>query len=885
MSEGKVSKSGRFLRFLVRLFPFDFRADHGREIEQTFRAQQRDAEQEGRAGLFRLWAEFVAGIFRTAPREHLSILRQDATYAVRRMRQSPGFTAVIVLTLALGIGANSAIFSVVNGVLLRPLPYSDGERLVRLRQLAPRLGVNSDSGFSEKEILDYRGQNQTLDSLVEYHSMVFILIGNEPYRVQTGVVSWEFFDIFGVRPLYGRTFRAEDDVSGTEGVLILSYPFWQRAFGGDPAVVGRVLQMNNRPHAVIGILPPLPQYPDENDVYMPVSHCPFRSSAQTRANRNARMSTVFARLKPGAQVGQVRADAATIAQRLQAAYPENYPANSGYTATADSLKSELTRGARTTFLVLLATAGFVLLIACANVANLALSRIVHREREIAIRAALGANRGRLVRQFLTESALLALAGGALGLLIASFSLDLLARFAARFTPRTGEIAVDANVLLFTLLASVLTGLIFGSLPALAVGGNVVSSLKEGGQASPGRGRHRARSALVVTQVALSLVLLAGAGLMMRSFVKLLQVQPGFNPENVLAARISVNFTKYSDPDVRKVQERFRSLYERIFRELEGQRQIVAIAATSSYPMMPGATPFTRPIQIEGHPVPEGQPAPRAELRTVTPEYFRVIGLPLVRGRIFSERDDMEAPPAVVVSQAMARHFWGEEDPIGKRIGLGNPPVWNEIVGIVGDVKEYGPGKDAPLEIYQPFAQGGFVGRIVVRTTADPLQLSEMLRTAVLKADPDAPADQFRTLEQVHSESVAAPRLTTLLLGIFAGLALVITATGIAGVLALGVSQRTHEIGIRMALGATPGQVLAMVLGQGLRLVFIGLALGMAGAVALTRLMSGLLFGVEPTDPLTFAAVSLVLIAVAVLACLLPARRASTIDPMLALRTE
>jgi predicted permease len=885
MHPEKPRFTDRILRFFVRLFPFDFRADHGREIEQTFHAQAREAAREGKAGLWRLWAEFIAGIFQTAPREHLSILRQDATYALRRMRQNPGFSAAIILTLALGIGANTAIFSVVNGVLLRPLPYGEGERLVRVWQEAPKLNV-FNTGHSEKEILDLQRQTRTLDGIVEYHSMVFILISAEPHRVQTGVVSPEFFDFFGVKTLVGRTFRAEDNVHGTEGVLILSYPFWQRVFGGDPTVVGRVLQMNNRPHTVIGILPPLPQYPDENDVYMPVSHCPFRSSPQTRENRRARMSTLFGRLKPGVPLEQAQADLRVIASGWQAEYPDAYPRNAEISSSAALLKDELTSGARRTFLVLLATAGFVLLIACANVANLTLSRAVHRERELAIRAALGANRGRLVRQLLTESAILSLAGGALALLMASATLGLLVNFASRFTPRTGEISIDASVLLFTLGASLLTGLIFGSLPALSAGSDLVHSLKEGGgRATLGSARHRARNALIVVQVAFSLILLTGAGLMLRSFVKLLQVNPGYNPENVLAARISLNFSKFSDPDIRKAQQKQRAFYENVLRNLEGQPGIVARAVTSTYPMMPGVHLMDRNIQVEGRPAAEGQPEPRAQVVTTTPEYFRTVGIPLVRGRVFEERDKDEAERVIIISQSMARHHWGEEDPIGRRVGWGTPVVWRQVVGVVGDVKEFGPAQATPFEIYQPYAQDGFVGRVVLRSTADPLRMVETLRNAVRQADPEQPVDQFRTLEQARGDIVAAPRLTTLLLGIFGALALVITAAGITGVLALSVSQRTHEIGIRMALGATPGDVNGMILRQGMKLVLVGMALGIAGSATLTRAMSGLLFGVEPGDPLTFVSVSALLILVAVVACLIPARRAASIEPMLALRTE
>jgi predicted permease len=387
------------------------------------------------------------------------------------------------------------------------------------------------------------------------------------------------------------------------------------------------------------------------------------------------------------------------------------------------------------------------------------------------------------------------------------------------------------------------------------------------------------------QVAFSLILLTGAGLMLRSFVKLLQVQPGFNPENVLAARISLNFTKFSDPDVRKAQQKQRAFYEAVLRNLDGRPGVLARAVSSIYPMMPGVQFFDSAIQVEGKPVPDGQPAPRATIISATPEYFRVVGIPLVRGRAFEDRDKDGAERVAVISQSMARHHWGHEDPIGRRVGWGNPVVWRQVVGVVGDVKEFGPAQATPFEIYQAYAQDGFVGRVVLRSAADPLQMVETVRTAVRQVDPEQPVDQFRTLEQARGDIVAAPRLTALLLGIFGSLALVITATGITGVLALSVSQRTHEIGIRMALGATPGEVNGMILRQGMRLVLVGLALGIAGSAALTRGISGLLFGIEPGDPVTFAGVSALLVFVAAVACLIPARRAASIEPMLALRTE
>ncbi|MBI3406187.1 MAG: ABC transporter permease, partial [Acidobacteria bacterium] len=441
MTEKALGLSTRIFHALLRLLPVDFRGAYAREMEDVFEAQQAQAAREGSVSVLRLWWDTLTGIFTTAPREHWEMLKQDTRYALRMMRRNPGFAVAAVLALALGIGANTAIFSVVYGVLIRPLPYGDGDRLVRIHQEAKLRNANN-IGFSEKEENDYRHQNHTLADLVEYHNMNFVLLGGEePIRINTGVVSPGFFSMFGVQPILGRDFRTDDDKPGVEGTLLLSYRFWADQFHGDRNIIGRKFQMNDRPHVVIGVLPPLPLYPDENDVYMPVSSCPFRSSPQTREARNGRMVQLFARMKPGATLDQVRSDMAVIASRLEAEYPADYPKSFGFTSSGDLLREEMTSGARQPFLVLLATSGFVLLIACANVANLTLSRLLRRERELAVRGALGAGRVRLLRQMLTESALLALAGGALGLLLAAAGSELLVRFAARFTPRAGEVSL------------------------------------------------------------------------------------------------------------------------------------------------------------------------------------------------------------------------------------------------------------------------------------------------------------------------------------------------------------------------------------------------------------------------------------------------------------
>ena len=810
-------------------------------------------------------------------------LLQDVRYGARILFRNPGFTVVAVLTLGLGIGANTAIFSVIYGVLMKPLPYTDGNQLVIVQQQAPLARVDN-LPFSFKEVLDYREQNHTLDAVVEHHTMSFILLGgNEPQRVQTGVVSANFFDVLGVKPLLGRTFVESDEEHGADAVLVLSYQYWWRSYGGDPSIIGRTFQMNNRPHTVVGVLPSIPQYPNEQDVYMPTSQCPSRASEQFKANRNSRMMSVFARMKPGVPVAQAQADLSTLASNLQEQYPDSYPANRGYGASVVSLQDELTRRAKPTFLILLGTAGLVLLIACANVANLTLARLMRREREMAIRAALGAGRGRLIRQLLTESTLLSIGGGVLGLLLAAGGLQLLVSFAERFTTRAGEIRIDGLVLLFTLVVSVATGLIFGLMPAFSSDQHLTGTLKEGGgRSSAGLRRQRMRNLLIVAQVGVSFVLLIWAGLMLRSLIKLQHVNPGFDPERVLAMRISPNWSKFN------TNETTRALLLRILDRARSEPGVLTAAIASTFPMNQlGITsgPFNRGFQIEGQSIPEGELAPQADFRSASNDYFETVRQPLVLGRTFDEGDKDKAVPVAVINQATARHRWGDADPIGRRVTFDRGQTWLTIVGVVGDVRQYGLDREPADEIYVPLAQAGFGGNLLIRTAADPMSIAKHMREAVYEVDPDTAVDRVQTLEQVRSDAVASPRLTAILLAMFAGLALVITAAGIAGVMALSVNQRKHELGVRLALGATPGNVLGMVMRQGMSFVLIGLSVGVAGALLLGRFMSALLFAVEPTDPVTFLAVAVVLIAVAAAACFFPARRVTSIDPMLALRSE
>ena len=807
-------------------------------------------------------------------------LAQDVRYGIRSLRRSPGFALVVIGTMALGVGANTAIFSVVNGVLLKPLPYRNGSALVVLHQQQPLAGVD-DMRFSYKEILDYRAA-RSVEDVVEFHDMWFILLGlAEPQRVATGVVSASFFDVLGVTPLYGRSFVAADDKPGAPAVLILSYKYWQRAFGGDPAVVGRIFRMNDRPHQVVGILPPVPQYPREVDVYMPTSACPFRSDPEMVASRTDRMMSAFALLRGDVALGKARADLDLVAARMAHDYPDAYPKSRGYGIRAVPLRNEVTQSFRTTLQILLGTAGFVLLIVCASIANLMLARMVRREREVAIRAALGASRMRLVRQLLTESTLLALAGGLVGLGLAHWGVALLVVFVERFTPRAAEISIDQTVLAYTFFVSVATGIVFGSVPALNGSLSVTPSLGSGGRST--ERRQTLRNGLIVLQVAASFMLLIGAGLTIRSLVKLQRLDPGFKVDSILTFRIDLNFTKYADNGS---PGRF---WQRVAQQLAAVPGVASVGGAGTFPLNERA-PFSQSFVIHGRePI-----AHDTKIRLATPGYFDTIGQPLVSGRTFRASEPKPSPLAgaagsgadadsVIVNQTLARHYWPGLDPVGQLVSGDGGRHWSAIVGVVADTRQQlrEPVLD---ELYVPMFEGGQLSTTwLVRSGVDPAAMERQIRAAVRAIDPDQPVDNFRTLADVRSASLASPALTATLLGLFGLLALVITAAGIAGVVAFSVNQRTQEFGIRMALGAERANVLSLVLRQGLQLVAVGLLLGVGGALILTRVLTTLLFDVRPNDGLTYIAVSVALMLVALGACLVPARRAASVDPMVALR--
>ena len=805
-------------------------------------------------------------------------LMADMRYGVRTLLKNPGFAAMAIITLGLGIGSNTAIFSVIDGVLLKPLPYANGDRLLLVQHTASQ----PNFGVSIKELYDYRKQLDSFEGLVEFHQMNFDLLRRgEPDRVATGVVSPNFFNVLGIKPILGRTFIETDDDEGADAVLVLTHAYWQTRFGGDPSIIGQVFEMNNRPHTVVGVLPSVPQYPNEVDIYMPTSACPFRSAAEKRVETNRRGFglRVFGLLKEGRTREAANTEIATVAQRWTQDYPKDYRAGLGFQAQTANVLEQLTAGARETLLILLGTTGLILLIACANVANLTLARMLRRDRELAMRTALGAGRGRLIRQLLTESTILALAGGVVGLLFAWSTVGMLTTFVGRFTSRTGEVAIDPGVLVFTLGVSVVTGLLFGTFPAMATRIDLMSALRSGGKGtSDAGGRRRTQSALIVAQVAVSVVLLISAGLLLHSFYRLQSVNPGFSGDRVMSAEVFGNFTKYPDA------QSLRRLYVSVLERLDNTPGVVSAAVTNAVPLA-GLQPQQTRFQIQGKTYTTPEDRPTADVRVASTRYFDTLNIPVKRGRSFTELDHENAAAVALINESMIRQFEGRE-PIGVEISFDNGQNWATVVGVVADVKAFGLDKDAVAQIYLPMRQaGGLAGRVLVRMTGDPATATTIIRNVVHGIDPDLPIENVRTLDEIRDTSLATPKLTAMLLTVFAGLALLVTLTGITGVIAQSVSQRTQEFGLRMALGATQQKVLGMVIGQGLTMVGIGLAIGVVAAVGIARVLRSYLYQTTATDPLTFAVVGLAFIVAGILACLGPAWRATTVDPMNALRAE
>jgi putative ABC transport system permease protein len=811
-------------------------------------------------------------------------LWQDLRFAARVLWKSPGVSAVAVVALALGIGANTAIFSVVNAVLWRDLPYKDPERLVRLSEYSAKVPQMS---VSYPNYLDWRAQNTVFEEMAAMQFKSYNLSGGgEAERLLGRNVSPEFFPLLGVEPGLGRNFTQEENQPGRERVVILGHGLWQRRFGSDPQIIGRPVTLNGEPFTVVGVTPQGFRYGTPADVYVPLN------SALDDAMRTSRGYhpgiNVVARLKEGVTVEQASAEMEAIAARLAEAYPDS---NTGARARAQLLSEFLVADLRPALLLLLGAVGLVLLIACANVANLQLARAAARRKEIAVRTALGASRLRIARQLLTESVTLALVGGGCGLLLAVWGVDLLRALAAGSLPPTTEIGLDSNVLFFTLGVSVATGVAFGLAPALqASRADLSTALKEGGRSQSADGsRQRARSALVVLEVALSLLLLIGAGLLLQSFQRLRQAELGFDPQNLLTMQVSRAVSQGEEP------ARAAQFFEQLRERLATTAGVKATAYAAGLPVL--GAPDTS-VVIAGRPAPEPGKAPQAVLYTVSPGYLETLGVGLVRGRFFDERDDRRSQMVAVVDEEFARIVLPGEDPIGQRIDgnwLGPDVPDAEIVGLVKHVNHNGAGAPEPVraQLYYAFRQipenvlddfmsGVFV---MVRGAGDAAALAPAVRREVQQLDASQPVYAISTMEEVLAQSVSTQRLSAMLLGLFGGLAFLLAAVGLYGVMSYAVTQRRHEIGIRMALGARPRDVMRMVVGQGMLLTGVGIVLGLLGALALTRVMSSLLYGVSATDPATFVLVPLALALVALLANYLPARRAMKVDPVIALRYE
>jgi putative ABC transport system permease protein len=805
----------------------------------------------------------------------METLIHDIRYAMRVLLKSPGFTAVALLTLTLGIGANSAIFSVVNAVLLRPLPYEESERLVFITERSP---VLEGMSVAYPNYLDWREQNGVFDNIGVYRRVSFNLTGNgKPERLLGGEVSAELFNALKTKPALGRTFLAEEDVAGANPVVVLSYGLWQRRFGKDTDVISQTITLNARPHTIIAVMPPDFRFPSGVDLWVPVG-LNADNPSWNRGNHPGLYA--IARLKPGVTASQAHAEMDTIAARLEQQYPAS---NTGNRVTVTPLFNRIVGDIRPALLVLLAAVGFVLLIACANVANLLLARAAARQKEIAVRMALGASRGRLIRQLLTESMILSVTGGALGLLLAVWGTDLLVAISPDNIPRFAEIKLDNRVLGFTAGIALVTGILFGLAPALHASKlNLNEILKEGGRsATAGLRRQRVRSLLVISEVAIALVLLIGAGLLIKSFLRLQQVDPGFNPDNVLTAGIPLPRTKYLEPPKRI------AFYEALFSRVAALPGVQAVGAVSELPIEGGSQTY---FIVEDRPIPPREEMPLTEYSLVSTGYFKALGLRLLKGREFDERDVRDAPFACIIDENFAEQYWPGQDPIGKRLKYGgadpgNP--WSTVVGVVANVRYQGLDQESPrVQLFLPYGQATFLGAsLVIRTAGDPKSLASAVRNEVLAIDADLPVFEIRTMNEVLKESVATRRLYMTLLGIFAGVAMVLAAIGLYGVMAYSVTQRTHEIGIRMALGARQRDVLRLVVGQGLVLALEGVVIGLIAAFALTRLMSSLLFAVSATDLSTFLVIALILTGVALGACFVPARRATKVDPMVALRYE
>lgn len=807
-------------------------------------------------------------------------LGQDLRYGLRMLMRSPSFTTIAVLALALGIGANSAIFSVVNTVLLRPLPYKNPDALMMLWEEATHLGFPQNTP-SPAEFGDWRDQNTVFEGMAAMAQNNFNLTGaGEPERFDGRRVSANLFALLGVEPQLGRAFRPEEDQPGTR-VVVLGYGMWQRRFGGDASIIGRALTLNGESYTVIGVMPRSFQGIPSFDNWKDQLWVPIAFSPEEATQRGNHFLEVIARLKPGVTQQKAQAEMDTIAARLAQLYPQD---NLRIGVIVKPLHEQLVGNIKAALIVLLGAVGFVLLIACANVANLLLARAAVRQKEIALRLALGANRSRLTRQFLTESLLLATLGGAVGLLFSVVGINILKRFIPDSISQAQAIGLDGKVLIFTALISLVTGAIFGLAPASQASNfNLNDTLKEGGRDSGASRRgNRIRNLLVIGEVAISFVLLIGAGLLINSFLHLRNLDPGFRADHLLTMKLVLPELKYPD------KQRRAPFYEEVLRRVGSLPGVESVAFAGNLPFTyNGDSVF---VSVEGRPDPAPDQQVDVVTRVVSPGYFSTMKIPLVQGRDFNDQDKVDTAQMVVITEKTARHFWPGENPIGKRIKPGSSASqspWREVIGVVKDVRQNDFIAEPKLQMYLAYRQTNAFApnALVVRTRVDPLSLGSTVQRTIWDVDKDQPVSDINTMENIVSAAVARQRFSMMLLGVFATLALVLAAVGIYGVMSYSVAQRTREIGIRMALGAQRSDVLKMTVKQGLKLVGFGLVIGLAVAFVLTRVMASLLFGVSATDPLTFLSISAVLLAVAVLASYIPALRATKVDPMVALRYQ
>ena len=808
-------------------------------------------------------------------------LLKDIRYGWRGLINHLGFTAIVVVTLALGIGASTAIFSVVNSVMLRRLPYPTAERIIAIQEISPegrRIQVTAANFY------DWRQQNTVFEHLAAIRNMsVNLVLADQAERIDMAQTSANFFDVFGVTPQHGRLFIPADEQAGHAPVVVISDLLWRRRFGGDPSLVGKPVTLDGTNYTVIGIAPAGFQYPAKTEAWLP----PLRLVPELFTNMDVTQQrgmgylNAVALLKPGVSVGQAASEMETITSRLRQQYPET---NNRRFNRVLSLQDHVLGDSRKMLWLLFGAVMFVLLIACANVANLLLANAAGRQKEMAIRAALGASRLRVMRQLLTESAMLALAGGALGLLLSVWGVSLITKLLPPDFPRVHEIGMDWRVLGFTLAASMLTGLLFGFAPALHVSKtDVQEAMKETGRGSTGGlRRSRLRHGLIIAEVALSVVLLAGAGLLFRSFMRLQAVDAGFSSQQVLTARLSASGTNFPD-DAATI-----NFYDKVLQRLSTVPGVQHAGVINTLPLSKGPTTAFR---VEGRPLLTRDNWARTNFRSISNDYFRAMSIPLLQGRSFTAQDNQTTPFTTVINQVVAQREFPGENPIGKRITFGRvdsqqQPVWFEIVGIAANIRSSELREEPESELYFSANQSPFgTMALVIRSSVEPASLAASVRQAVSEIDKSVPVSDVKTMDHIVSESVTQPRFNLFLLGLFSGIALLLSVAGIYGVTAYSVTQRTHELGIRIALGAQVGDVLRMIMGQGMAVIGIGIVLGLVAAFVLMRFMNSLLFGVTATDPFTFAGITAVLIAAGLLACYIPARRATKVDPLEALRYE